>query len=229
MKIQWSGLGITEGRGRIGGNIASRNGSGAYLKKFTNPINPQTVAQQIVRAIFGAISAAWRSLTELQQNEWNFAATLRPQEDSLGNEFFLSGFGLFNKLQNALEQLGKPGTLLPGPIDGVVNPDDLTLAIDAPLGTMVLDWTTNTPVGTSYGIYATAPLSPGRRTTKNDYRLITVFDGTDLISEVEVSAAYDVVFGGQPTAGQRVTMRVMAMIEATGVTGLDQFPSDISS
>jgi len=229
MKIQWSGLGLTEGRGRIGGNIASRNGSGAYLKKFTNPINPQSTAQQAVRAIFAAISSLWRALTQAQRDDWNTTAPLRPQEDSLGNVFFLSGFGLFSKYNNALQQLGIAGIDNPVALGSVTELDDLTLTIAQAAMTMTLDWTTPQPVEQSFGIFATAPLSAGNESTKQDYKLIQVVAGDGITVTEEFSAGYNAVFGAQPSLGERVTVRATPIIELSAQEGVNQFPSGVSA
>lgn len=227
MKIQWSGLGVTEGRGRIGGNIASRNGSGAYLKKFTNPINPQSTAQMAVRAIFGAIASAWRALTGAQRDDWNTTAPLRPQQDSLGNEFFLSGFGLFSKYNNALQQLSLAGINNPVALGEVVALDDLTLTINDAAQTATLDWTTAQPTGQSFGIFATAGLSAGNESTKQEYKLLSVFAGDDILITVEFSTAYEDVFGALPSIGERMIVRVVPIVAISAQEGVLQFPTAI--
>src|SRR3990172_5110235 len=57
--IKMSGVGITEASGKLGGQVFTRNKGGAVLRNRVVGTNPQTVAQQAVRAIFGAISSAW--------------------------------------------------------------------------------------------------------------------------------------------------------------------------
>ena len=227
MKIQWSGLGITEGRGRIGGNIASRNGSGAYLKKFTNPINPQTVAQQAVRAIFALISSGWRALTQAQRDEWNTTAPLRPQEDSLGNEFFLSGFGFYSKTNNTLLQLSIPGITQPAPLGAVLELDGLALVVADAAATATLSYTTAQPVTQTFGIYATAPLSAGAESTKQDYKLVKIVSGDGIATSDEFSTEYVAVFGDLPNIGERMSVRAQPVIESSGQEGVDRFVSDI--
>lgn len=227
MKIQWSGLGITEGRGRIGGNVAAVNGSGAYLKKFTNPTNPQTVAQQAVRAIFALISSGWRVLTQAQRDDWNTTAPLRPQQDSLGNTFFLSGFGLYSKYNNALLQLGIAGIFNPVALGVVQEIDDGTLVVADAAQTATLSYTTPQPLTQTYGIYASGPLSAGNESTKQDYKLVKVVSGDGIAVSDEFSAGYIAVYGALPNVGERMTIRVQPIIELSAQEGVNQFISDI--
>lgn len=72
MKIKWGAL-VVDGRGKIGGQVASKNGAGAYMKNKVTPANPQTADQTSARALFGVISAGWSSLTAAQIAAWNGA------------------------------------------------------------------------------------------------------------------------------------------------------------
>src|SRR5690606_27930634 len=49
MKVQFSGLGVVAGSGKIQGTVAARNRSGAYLRVKVTPVNPQTTYQQAAR------------------------------------------------------------------------------------------------------------------------------------------------------------------------------------
>lgn len=100
------GGGVTELRGKLAGNIFSRNKAGAYVKKFTIPTNPQTVRQLLIRGNFSSVSVLWSALTDLQRESWEAAASLIPYVNSIGDEYFLSGFGLFCKSNNPLLAVG---------------------------------------------------------------------------------------------------------------------------
>lgn len=88
--------------GKVGGNIFSRNKGGAYVKAWVNPTNPQTVIQQAWRSGFSSRSTDWRGLTESERNGWKASALLRPVTNRLGEQRFLSGYGLFMKQNMAL-------------------------------------------------------------------------------------------------------------------------------
>lgn len=64
--------GVDEGINKI---FAHKEGTGySTMKRRTSGVNPNTVAQQAVRAMFAQTSAGWSALTEAQRNAWNAAA-----------------------------------------------------------------------------------------------------------------------------------------------------------
>lgn len=97
---------VSDARGAIAGTIVSRNGSGPYLKSNAMPVNARTGKTLAQRTIFGAIATCWRQLTPIEMNAWDVEATTTPFTNSLGETFFLSGFGLFMKYNMVLVGLG---------------------------------------------------------------------------------------------------------------------------
>jgi len=59
-----------EMRGKLGGNVFSRNKAGAYVRAKVTPVNPQTVRQQNARYRFGNMSILFQSLSTMQKNCW---------------------------------------------------------------------------------------------------------------------------------------------------------------
>lgn len=57
MKIKW-GMMMTDGRGKLGGQVASKNRAGAYVRTKVTPVNPRTTQQQAIRTLFGSIASA---------------------------------------------------------------------------------------------------------------------------------------------------------------------------
>lgn len=82
-------------RGAIGGTIVSRNSSGPYAKANAMPTNARTLKSIAQRALFGQLSSCWRELSAEEMNAWNLAAELTPRQNSMGEEYFLTGFQLF--------------------------------------------------------------------------------------------------------------------------------------
>src|SRR5690554_6218576 len=88
--------------GSINGTTHSRNRGGAYMRNRSIPVNPQTVAQQAIRAILSSLSSAWRDLTPSQRNGWNSATSNFPVTDQFGDQRELSGHQLFVRLNSNL-------------------------------------------------------------------------------------------------------------------------------
>lgn len=219
MKIQWSGLGITEGRGKIGGNVAARNASGSYLRKNTAPIQPDSPAQQAVKGIFGAIANAWRNLTQAQRDGWNQASPDFPQTNSLGQVFFLTGNQLYAKFNNSLQQLGLAGIDdAPAPGD-IYTSSSLDVSASASAATPAMDVTIDgaVPAGQEVAIFVTPPLSAGINNFNNRLELLRT-EAAGNGPAFDILADYNAKYGGF-AAGQKIGVMVVAVNTATGQRG----------
>jgi len=107
MKIQWSAL-MVAGSGKLGGTVAARNRSGAYLRNKVTPINPSTTAQQNARGVLGSLSTQWSQLTEAQRLSFNNAVADFAKTDIFGDIRNPSGINLFVKLNSNLINTGQP-------------------------------------------------------------------------------------------------------------------------
>jgi len=97
---------LTKVSGSIGGLTGSRNRSGMYLRARSNPVNPNTDRQNIVRAILAALTAAWGGLTEPQRQGWNDYGAQVPRQNKLGDTMYLSGFNHFVRSNSVIVQCG---------------------------------------------------------------------------------------------------------------------------
>lgn len=102
--------------GSVGGNVFSHNRGGAYVRARANPTQPNTPAQALLKAFFGALATAWRvTLTSAQRDDWDLYAAATPLIDRLGQEFFPTGLNMFIRGNTGLLQNGDT-VVLPGPI-----------------------------------------------------------------------------------------------------------------
>jgi hypothetical protein len=107
MKIQWSAL-MVAGSGKLGGTVAARNRSGAYLRNKVTPINPNTSYQQNARGILGSLSTQWSQLTDGQRSSFNNAVSDFAKTDIFGDIRNPSGINLFVKLNTNLINTNQP-------------------------------------------------------------------------------------------------------------------------
>jgi len=201
MKIKWGAL-VVDGRGKIGGHVASKNRSGAYLRTKVTPVNPQTSFQTAVRVLFGAISQAWSGLTDAQRVGWDAAVSIWQKTDIFGDLKSLTGKALFQRLNNQAQSSGYPAvTNVPNlgvTPEGIVT--DSTLDIG---GTSLLATGRYNLADGRIMVFATAPLSQGTTFVKNKLRLIHTSLGNDIGFNGDAYAAYLVKFG-LPVAGDNV-------------------------
>ncbi len=92
--------------GKTGGTVFSRNKSGAYLKGFVVPTNPNTIKQQDVRSSFANLVGLWKGLTKAQQQAWIDITPQYPYQNRVGDTKEYTGQQLFIKLNMNLDVVG---------------------------------------------------------------------------------------------------------------------------
>ena len=110
MKLKFGAI-VTDGRGKIGGHVASKNRAGAYLRTKVTPSNPNTVAQVQARSVLSSLSQLWSQLTDGQRQGWNDAVKEWGTTDIFGDIKKPSGINLFVKLNANLISVGFPQLL----------------------------------------------------------------------------------------------------------------------
>lgn len=217
MKLKFGAI-VVDGRGKIGGHVASKNRGGAYLRTKVTPSNPQTTFQAAARNRLTAFSQGWRGLTQTERNAWNSAVGNFSSTDIFGDIKNPSGINLYVKLNSNLDEIGQAALTLP-PLPEAVEPA-LTLAgaAAAGAGTFTATFTpTPVPANTSFVLRATAQVSPGKNFLKNEYRNLSVF-GAGSVSPANIFAAYTARFGSL-VAGQKIGISLTPVNETTGQKG----------
>jgi len=107
------GMMMTDARGKLGGQVFSKNRSGSYVRTKVTPINPQKPAQTAVRATFGAIAQAWSGLDQAQRDAWDGAVSNWQKTDIFGDVVNPTGKSLYQRLNTQLvasvqAQIGLP-------------------------------------------------------------------------------------------------------------------------
>jgi len=213
MKIKWSGIGITEGRGKISGSVASKNRSGAYARVKVTPVNPNTIAQQQARLVLAQFSQAWRALAAASIEAWNAAVSEFSTTDIFGDLRQPTGKNLFTRLNANLNSVGIVPIIAPPAVAGVTPAIVTGVSVAVGAATYDIAFTGDT-VGMSYQIWATPSLSAGVSFVKSQYRQIGSVAGGGG-SPYSFAADYVAKFGA-PAVGQKVFAKMVAVNETTG-------------
>ena len=222
MKIKYGAL-VVDGRGKIGGHVASKNRAGAYLRTKVTPVNPQTTAQSTVRNRLAGISSGWRGLTTAQRVAWNSAVADFAKTDIFGDIRNPTGFNLYQRLNNNLLTCGEAAILVPPAPLAVDAFLTLSLAVeDATVAEDVaLTFTDAVAADHLVKVYATPPMSAGVNFVKSEYRLIEIL-ANSATSPADITASYLAVFGGTGSVGQKVFVKVIQVEETSGIAGVGQ-------
>lgn len=177
MKIKWGAL-VVDGRGKLGGHVASKNKSGNYLRTKVTPTNPQTASQTRVRQIFASISSSWSGLSDVQRTSFNSKVESFSKTDIFGDLKSPTGKSLFQKLNQNLILFGLPNLVLcPDPED--IPQSVVTAGQIGDAGTV--DWTGNVTIDVDNPackaiVMASGSLSQGTTFVKNKLRHISNVD-----------------------------------------------------
>lgn len=187
------GMMMTDARGKLGGQVFSKNRSGAYIRTKVTPVNPQSRAQAFVRSNLGTLSSMWSDLTTDAIAGFNSAVDDWQTTDIFGDLKKPTGKNLFVKLNLNLLNNGLPTisavpakTEMPnlGSVEVTKNPgvDPILLANLADLQTG------------AYQIEATPVLPNGVSFVKNRFRVIGAVDNPGS-NPVDITALYEDRFG----------------------------------
>ena len=217
MKMKFGAI-VVDGRGKIGGHVASKNRGGAYLRTKVTPSNPQTSFQAAVRNRLTNFSQSWRGITQNERNAWNSAVSNFTKTDIFGDIKQPSGINLFIKLNSNLDQVQVAAlTLPPLPADvpAVISvqaqADQTGQALDVAYGPSPV------PADTAFIVEVTAQVSPGRNFLKNEFRVLTFADAA-AVTPALLGADYVTRFGAL-IAGQKIGVRIQPINKITGQKG----------
>lgn len=209
MKIKWGAL-VVDGRGKIGGHVASKNKAGAYLRTKTTPTNPQTTSQTSARSLFGSISQQWSGLSDAVRAGWNSAVADWSKTDIFGDLKQPSGKALFQRLNNQAQSAGL-SAVTTAPAKQEIPEYTLLSAVIA-TGTDTITLTGNVGLPSEQVVVVgTTQLSAGTSFVKNKLRQINAqtsdpgFNGANYTGYVDKF--------GTPTAGDNVYIGIKFVMD----------------
>ena len=208
MKLKFGAI-VTDGRGKIGGHVASKNRAGAYLRTKVTPSNPNTVAQAQARGILASLSQGWGQLTDSQRSGWNDAVKEWGTTDIFGDIKKPSGINLFVKLNANLISVGYPQlsdvpqkmevpSVIISSASLIISDDDVSVNFDSSAAN-----------GVRALVRATPTLSAGVSFVKSQFRVI----GNEVVvgNNLSIKGAYGAKFG-VPLVGANVYASVQFVL-----------------
>jgi hypothetical protein len=217
MKTKFGAI-VVDGRGKIGGHVASKNRAGSYMRTKVTPVNGRTASQILARTRLATLATAWSGLTDAQRLAWNNAVDLWKRTDVFGDLKSPSGFNLYQKLNNNLAQVGVAAMTVPPLPAGITNWSVFSFIPDN-TGTMVLTFAaTPIPAGFAVLIDGTAPCSPGLTNANARFRRVKSLAAATATG-ADIQADYVLKFGAIAPIGNRVFLRATMINIATGQKG----------
>lgn len=225
MLVKWSGIAITDGRGKVGGSVLSKSKAGATVRNKVTPINRRTSAQSTIRAIFTSFSQAFRTLTDSQITAWNAAAAAGFTTTNIfGDTIKKSGSMLYTSLNVNLSIAGgasisdppspsdTPAGLFALDPQSDVSSTNLFLNADFGAGVDVV------PADNSLMVYATPKMSNGVTFVKSQLRVLTVLSASTDTGSSNLWSDYTAKYGA-PAVGDNIVFAVQCINTVSGIGG----------
>jgi hypothetical protein len=201
---------MTDARGKLGGQVFSKNRSGAYVRTKVTPVNPRTVAQMQSRSILGSLSVLWNGITDVQRASWNEAVGNWQKTDIFGDLKKPTGKNLFVSLNKNLLQSGQAEVLTAPEKMDLPSLADLQVTFVDTAGTLSILGAPG-EAGITYQVSATPKLPNGASYFKNQLRVLhyTPTPGSD---SVDILDAYEAKFG-EISDGDNIFWQIRAIGE----------------
>lgn len=168
------GMFMTDARGKVGGQVFSKNRGGAYVRTKVTPANGQTARQSFVRQLLGAISQSWSGLPQSARDSFDGAVAQWSKTDIFGDIRNPTGKNLFTRLNINLANSGQAEILLVP--DKVEMPFLTAKEVGYDGLVMLIKDIVDTP-GAVLVVSATAPQSAGTNFFRGKYRQIGYYNG----------------------------------------------------
>lgn len=217
MQIAWSGIGIVEGIGLIGGTQFSRNRTGNTASMKTIPRIPKTVSQQTAMTNYRTVLQHWRELTNAQRIAWDAAATdpFVTRKNRVGVAYQPTGQSLFVECNlNAYDTNFPIVTPEAFPTWTAITATALTIEGSTAIALTMSTATIAANEGVT--VFATAPLSPGQMSLlqPNLVKLKTFFQG-DMSDPLSLYDSYEPIWG-DAIQGQKIFVQTWLLDKVGG-------------
>lgn len=218
---------IVEMAGSINGNTYQRGRYGAVVRVKPHAINRNTSAQSAVRTFFGILTKGWASLTQAQRDTWLMATLNFQKVNSLATTITLTGHQLYIAINRNLQSISEALITTAPPKVSVPALQTFSLIADVSGGTILMSFTAPILAADKLEIFATRPLSAGKKSNSQDYKLITVKTSA-FVTGADIATEYEAIFGiTWQTAGQKIFFLAKTINKATGEESTTAFANTI--
>jgi hypothetical protein len=209
---------VVDGRGKLGGHVASKNRHGSYFRTKVSPSQPASTYSANTRARLSTISQAWRGLIEANRILWNNAVADFKKTDIFGAIRNPSGFNLYQMLNNNAANVGASAITTPPQPLAVPSFATFSAVCDNSDGSVTLTFTPAIAATEKVKLFASAAISGGKSFAKSELRQIGVLDST-MTSPYVATTLYAAKFGVVGAVGKKVFFAAEQVKLTTGQAG----------
>lgn len=209
---------VVDMRGKISGNVYSKNKGGAYSRVRVVPSNPQSSAQMAVRADFTYLSQAYRGLSATERQSWIAAVGNYARINRVGDKHNLSGNSLYVSLNKNLADVGIAANATAPEPESVDTVAVSTAVADNSSNSVVITLGGAVPANTSLKVFTTGTLSAGIASPGTKLRQIASFAASHAAA-LTLTTDYNNKYGVVGAAGSKIFYKIVPVNETTGQLG----------
>lgn len=209
---------VVDMKGKISGNVYSKNKGGAYSRVRVVPTNPQTSYQVAVRSRLTDFSQAWRGLTAAQRTGWNNAVVNFQRVNRIGDKHVLSGNALYVSLNKNLADVGLPAISAAPDVTAVDTVSVASAVADNSAQTVVITLDAVVPANTSIKVFVTQALSAGVSSPGTKLRQVAAFNA-GASATLTLTTDYLARFGSVGAVGMKIFYTIIPVSEVSGQLG----------
>lgn len=215
--VKYSGVGITDLAGKIGGTTFQGNVAGRTAVIYAKPAYRRSPTQQLQRSRFHFVLTRWGQLAEAVRADWDTEAATGDWDwtNSLGDLFQPTGQQLFIKLNLSLFTIGQ--NIVTAPAKPTLSGPLLTGATAVATSTLTLHFDAATIAADQHMlIYASEPMQVGVMSVNHSKPLfVQAIPTGSFSSNPATGAAYNARFGDIVT-GLAIFVRAVLLDDNTG-------------
>lgn len=225
MKIELGAI-VTNVRGSIGDQTASKNRFGNFMRARVIPFEGGSTYKSIMRGYFSTISGSWKLLTQDQRDQWNKNSLLFSFQDCFANLRHLSGFNLFVSC-NMFRFITARSLIVLPPVPTRINPVSIISCVaDFSTQTVTVTLSGNILASQTLMFYCSLGTSAGVSRYHGTYYYVYALDSYVGLTR-SITAQFLARFSAVPAAGQKLFFKSVVFNRFSGLSSLPQYCSTI--
>lgn len=211
-RIKYSGL-VDSINGSINGTTFQRNRYGSTVKGKPQMVRPTTLFQQQQKQLMTRVTQLWRTLSEMDRQDWNAYAEANPVPSRLNPDAYLNGFNLFQAYHRYRGLTSN--AVLSSP--SLVLEDIGTFGIDILNAdpTLNLAYSNQDFTGSWINIFFLTGVIPFGREFVNTTPRYIANGNFDNDNTLDITEAYNNKIGSIPPAGQFIGIKLVRICTTT--------------
>jgi hypothetical protein len=208
---QYSGIGITEMRNKLGGEVHTRNKSGQIVRQYVIPTNTITAYRTSIRDTFRDVNALWSAVTPEEVEQWHIFGQRIMRRNSIAQSYRLGARTVFiacnqNLILSGIFPISAPvfnataGIILKAQIS-LLNVSQFQITVKFIPNSYIV------PLGSVLCVSASAPVSPGINYPRNNFLQIAIYPELTPCDPLDIFNDYDHIFSA-PVFGQKIFVRL---------------------